>query len=248
MAGKRRTRRKRRQTDQTVVVALAFVVAVVVAGAAALSWLAGDPGAVTTLTVVVVLVVGGTIWWKLRQGQRRRDRAAAAKQALLQHQRGLGNLLTLTPHQFEVVIATLLEALGYTQVIAIGKAGDLGVDLTCVTPDGFAAVVQCKRWGPGRRVGTPDLQSFNGMVFHHRAQVGVYITTATFTAPALKLASEMGTRLIDGYQLTALFDQVNGIAPPAPPPPPPAPVISPDGQSWWDGASWQPIAQSTPRT
>ena len=94
---------------------------------------------------------------------------------------------------------------------------------------------------------SPDLQSFNGMVYHHHAQVGVFITTAMFTAPALKLAAEMGTRLIDGHQLTALFDQVNGI----PPPPPPAllsasPVISPDGQFWWDGAAWQPVTAPEP--
>ena len=147
----------------------------------------------------------------------------------------------------EVVIAALLEALGYTQVHAVGKAGDLGVDLTCVTPDGFVAIVQCKRWGPGRRVGTPDLQSFHGMVIHHHAQVGVYVTTASFTAPAITLAADMNTRLIDGQQLTALFDHVNGIAPPSPPAPASVgPIISPDGLSWWDGASWQPVTAPGP--
>jgi restriction endonuclease Mrr len=41
-------------------------------------------------------------------------------------------------------------------------------------------IVQCKRYAPGTKVGTPALQSFIGMlVAHHRTQVGVFVTTSS---------------------------------------------------------------------
>ncbi len=75
-------------------------------------------------------------------------------------------------------------------------------------------VVQCKRYAPGRNVGSPELQSFIGMMtVHHRADRGMYITTSGYTAPAVALAAGKPLELLDGRRLCDLLNQARGNAP-----------------------------------
>lgn len=118
----------------------------------------------------------------------------------------IGELLMLNPAQFEEAIATLLRDHGYGSVERVGRSGDLGVDLTCRDREGRSVAVQCKRYGPGRRVGSKDLQLFIGMtVVHHRVERGVYVTTSSFTQPAADLAKRHRIELIDGERLARLL-------------------------------------------
>ena len=114
----------------------------------------------------------------------------------------LDSLLQLTPVQFEQVIADLLEDLGFTEVERVGGSGDLGLDVRCTDPNGRSTVVQCKRYAPERVIGSPLIQHFYGMVVRARAEHGIFVTTSSFTAPALKLAEECDIELIDGAELT----------------------------------------------
>ncbi len=124
----------------------------------------------------------------------------------------LGELLMLTPSEFEVAVAQLLQKLGYSNVQVVGGAGDLGVDIVCWDDQSQKIVVQCKRYAPGRRVGSPDLQSFLGMMtIHHQAHSGIFVTTSTFSQPALDLAGQHPVTLIDGNQLTQLLHKDPGI-------------------------------------
>lgn len=118
----------------------------------------------------------------------------------------LGELLALTPAQFEEAIAQSLRDRGYRNVERCGRAGDLGVDITCRDPSGERLAVQCKRYGPGSFVGSRDLQLFIGMITtHHVVDRGVYVTTSGFTKPAQALAEQHGIKLIDGRQLTRIL-------------------------------------------
>jgi restriction system protein len=61
--------------------------------------------------------------------------------------------------------------------------------------------VQCKRYAPDNLVGSPVIQSFIGMVkIHHKADLGIFVTTSGYTLPAMNLAKEHADylRLIDG--------------------------------------------------
>ena len=52
-------------------------------------------------------------------------------------------------------------------------------------------VVQCKRYAPDNLVGSPVIQSFIGMVkIHHKADLGIFVTTSGYTLPAMNLAKE----------------------------------------------------------
>lgn len=122
-------------------------------------------------------------------------------------QRGLtlGDMLEMSPSEFETFTGRALEAMGYTSVRRVGGAGDLAADLTALDPQGRSAIVQCKRYTPGSKVGSPALQSFIGMKsIHHRVERGIFVTTADYSQQAIDLAKEHGIVLIDGDDLVKI--------------------------------------------
>jgi restriction system protein len=119
--------------------------------------------------------------------------------------RTLQGFLGLSPTEFEQAVAGLLRRLGYRHVTAVGGAGDLGADIVCRGGAGELVVVQCKRYAPGHRVGSPDIQRFIGMAFiHHRAARAIFVTTSEYTQAARRLARDHRIQLIDGDRLVEL--------------------------------------------
>lgn len=65
-------------------------------------------------------------------------------------------------------------------------------------------VIQCKRYGPTTKVGSPDLQRFGGTCFSvHGAEVAAVVTTSVFTRPAINYGTQQGIRLFDRTALAA---------------------------------------------
>jgi hypothetical protein len=85
--------------------------------------------AVAFLVPLTVAFVAAAIWWRLYQSKRRRLRAKT-----------LGELLTMTPTQFEQAVADLLHDIGYRDVRWVGAAGDLHVDIGA--PIAVGSIVQ----------------------------------------------------------------------------------------------------------
>lgn len=133
----------------------------------------------------------------------------------------LGDLLMLTPAQFEDLTARVLAAIGYRDVNVVGGAGDLTADIICRDRQGRSTVVQCKRYAPGTNIGTPVIQTFIGMMaVHHRADRGIVVTTVPLTQltkPAIDLARRHGIALIDGPSLCLLV-HLTGVPVVLPPP------------------------------
>jgi len=126
------------------------------------------------------------------------------------HVKILGELLALTPRQFEAAVGEILCENGYRDMRHVGGAGDLTADLRCRDSTGRSVVVQCKRYSPGIRIGSRDIQEFIGMMtVHHRADRGIFITTTEFTQPAVELARRHEITLIDGQELTRLIERTD---------------------------------------
>jgi restriction system protein len=128
----------------------------------------------------------------------------------------LEGMLGLTPTQFERAVGTLLRDIGYTNVKQVGKSGDQGMDLLCRDQEGRSCGVQCKRYAPGRAIGSPELRRFLGGVVYRRLECGIYVTTSEFTGAALEVArgSPSPIELIDGERLTSLLLQRQSITAP----------------------------------
>jgi restriction system protein len=110
----------------------------------------------------------------------------------------LDDVLTLTDREFEELVADLMRLSGYSRVTRVGGPGDLCADITAYDRAGNLVVAQCKRYSPGKVVGSSDLQKFLGMInVYHRAKKGIFVTASTFSEPARKLAeASSGTLLL----------------------------------------------------
>jgi len=158
--------------------------------AIATSPLLGVPG--------LVLVVIGIAAAMFLVARRRRLRA-----------RTLTDLLALTPTEFEQATASLLQELGYGDVRRTGGSGDLNVDVWARDPNGGRVAVQCKQYAPAHNVGSPDVQTFIGMMYqHHRADRGIFVTTSGFSSPAVALAKQHNILLWDGDELSRQLSDV----------------------------------------
>ncbi|MEU2745571.1 restriction endonuclease [Streptomyces collinus] len=115
----------------------------------------------------------------------------------------------MSARAFEEAIADLCARDGCQDAHASGRAGDLGADVIATTPDGSRLIIQCKRYGPGHKVGSQDLQRFGGTCFSiHRADIAAIVTTSMFTGPAVEYAARQGILLFNQHDLAAWSEGV----------------------------------------
>lgn len=95
-------------------------------------------------------------------------------------------LHTLTPRQFEEVVAEILARDGYdVQLTPIARDG--GKDIYAARKDRigkFLYIVECKKFAPDRAVGVGYVRSLHGVVMAESATAGILVTTSYFTKPA----------------------------------------------------------------
>ncbi len=118
-------------------------------------------------------------------------------------------LLRISPKEFEVWVAGYFRAKGFRAVDVVGGAGDLGVDIRCRDAQNRLVVIQCKRYQPTSKISSPDIQKFFGMMVHHNAGRGIFVTTSTYTRPARELALARNIELIEGAQLEHYLNEQN---------------------------------------
>lgn len=117
----------------------------------------------------------------------------------------LGDILEMSPYEFEVFVLETLEDTGYRDLHLTSRSGDLGVDIVGKTRRGKVVAVQCKRYTPSSKVTSPALQTFLGMAkYQYKADVGVFVTTSGFTKEAINLARSLDIELIDGPELVLM--------------------------------------------
>ena len=201
----RRTRRRQRSGPRllkTIVVGLCVLIVLSVAL---------DGLEVANGQQAAPFLLGGIIiFWMVKRGRRPRTTQASAR-LVAQRRRtnsGIDQLYALSPYEFEAYVRDLLSTLGYRDLRLNGGSGDLGVDIWGRTPHGQTAAIQCKRYAPGKNIGSPMIQTFIGMQrIHHGADVGLFVTTSGFTMDAKRLAQAHGIQLIDGPALLRLQKQ-----------------------------------------
>lgn len=121
---------------------------------------------------------------------------------------------SLSPFDFEALFATLLTRLGYSDVSALMKGGDEGVDVLgrhsarLLT---FNVAAQCKHSrNPKFTVGRPVLDQLRTALEPYRCQAGIIVTNARISSGALdaQVAYDrysVPVRCIDGEQLRKLL-------------------------------------------
>lgn len=126
----------------------------------------------------------------------------------------LQRIMAQTPSFFERVIVDLLVAMGYggshdQAALRLGKSGDGGVD-GVIDEDRLGLdriYVQAKRYSSHVGVGRPEIQGFVGSLVGLGANKGVFVTTSSFSTPAIDYVRHLPQRviLIDGERLADLL-------------------------------------------
>jgi restriction system protein len=145
---------------------------------------------------------------------RDRDDEPATEQDIAEEiswkERLLELLLAMSPAAFERLSQRLLREAGFIKVEVTGRSGDGGIDgigVLRVQLVSFQVLFQSKRWKGS--VGASVVRDFRGAMIG-RADKGLIITTATFTADARREATRDGAPVVDlvnGETLADLLKQ-----------------------------------------
>jgi restriction system protein len=121
-------------------------------------------------------------------------------------ERLLDILLAMDSKGFERLCQRLLRESGFIKVEITGRSGDGGIDgvgVLRVNLLSFHVLFQCKRWKSS--VGASTVRDFRGAMVG-RADKGLILTTANFTADARREATRDGAPAIDLVDGDALCD------------------------------------------
>lgn len=114
-------------------------------------------------------------------------------------------LLSLSPEEFENVVAELFRKLGHA-VKQTARTGDRGRD-AITEKEGRKYVVECKRYAPDKSLGRPHLQKLFAAMSEERAAGAFLVTTAKFARTGSEYAQKNRIELVDLDHLLALMRQ-----------------------------------------
>ena len=115
----------------------------------------------------------------------------------------------MDPYAFEIMIAQLLDEMGYDDTEVTPRGNDKGVDVLATIEMGITTVkevIQVKRFRAN--IQRPVLDALRGSLHRFRADRGTIITTGGFSKGTIDAAIEPGAApitLIDGDRLVALL-------------------------------------------
>lgn len=125
---------------------------------------------------------------------------------LLDGQKDLADIRTLSWQRFETLVAEAYRRQGYTVQKNSGPGPDEGVDLT-LRKDACVTVVQCKQWRTWK-VGVKVVREIYGVMTAKHVDAAVVITSGGFTQEAKAFAHGKLIELVDGPQLATLIRSV----------------------------------------
>ncbi|MEY8757925.1 restriction endonuclease [Peribacillus frigoritolerans] len=106
-------------------------------------------------------------------------------------------MYTLDPRKFEELVAELFKRKGY-DVSLTQRTRDGGKDIYAVRKDSIAStlfVIETKRYSKTNKVGVEIIRGLYGVKTAERANVGMIVTTSSFTKDAIDFASPLNYEL-----------------------------------------------------
>lgn len=150
------------------------------------------------LIPAAALVIGCGIGIYRLTGRRRRRRKKILQTRTIQELIDQYN-----PYEFEYYIADLFSLYGF-QTLVTRASNDGGIDIE-MRKDGETFAVEVKQYSRDNRVSRERIQKLDSAARHAEADHAIFVTTSSFTQPAIAYADESGIDLIDGK---ALFEMI----------------------------------------
>ncbi len=134
-----------------------------------------------------------------------------------EHPRTIDDILSLSPREFEELVAKLFEEMGY-EVEVTKASADGGYDVVAfyqppaLPGSKLKFIIECKRW-KDKKVGALELGRLVEAIVKEGADGGIFITTSGFTEQALEEAGKYIARgirleLWDGEKLLSEITRV----------------------------------------
>lgn len=128
----------------------------------------------------------------------------------------LQEIMKLKDTAFEQMVLDLMGKMGYGTFRNASRttptSGDEGIDGIIMEDKlGFDLIyIQAKKWDKSHSVGRPEIQAFFGAIAGKNSGAkGLFVTTSTFSKPAVEYAKKQHIILIDGNQLTKYMIEYN---------------------------------------
>lgn len=124
-------------------------------------------------------------------------------------------LLSMPPQKFEIFCRALVKKMGVDidESKGVIATRDGGIDgFGYITSDDFRTsrvAIQAKRWNEKQKIGKPEINEFAGALDDHKAEFGIFITTADFTRDAIERArsGRRAITLINGDKIIELVEK-----------------------------------------
>ncbi|MFI5339392.1 MAG: restriction endonuclease, partial [Candidatus Methylomirabilales bacterium] len=124
------------------------------------------------------------------------------KRRLLDKQKDLGSIRSLSWRRFETLVGEAYRRQGYAVSGNASDCPDGGVDLV-LKRDGSTLLVQCKQW-KAWKVGVKVVREILGVMTDRHADGAIIVTSGLFTQEARSFAAGKPIELIEGQQLAEL--------------------------------------------
>ncbi|MDO8745255.1 MAG: restriction endonuclease [Candidatus Brocadiaceae bacterium] len=128
------------------------------------------------------------------------------KRKLLDKQKGLNSIKSLSWKELEELVAEAYRRKGYSVIENYGIGPDGGVDLV-LKKDGNLFLVQCKQWR-SYKVDVRVVREMYGVMTAKQANGVMIITSGLFTQEAKNFAADKPIDLVEGNQLAVLIGTV----------------------------------------
>jgi restriction system protein len=132
------------------------------------------------------------------------------KRKLLDNQKGLESIRSLSWKEFEELVGEAYRRQGYTVRENAGAGPDGGIDLV-LSKDGNTLLVQCKQWRTWK-VGVKVVREMYGIMTGKHTSGVIIITSGIFTQEAKSFAAGKPIDLVEGRQLADLIGSVQKTA------------------------------------
>jgi len=118
----------------------------------------------------------------------------------------------LSPRQFEVFVAELVDHIGFSDVVLTPRSCDGGKDVIAskiIHGIPLTFYFECKKYAEGNKVQLETLRALLGVVAHdsRKANIGVLVTTSTFTAGSRELI--LSECRLDGKDYAGITDWIS---------------------------------------
>lgn len=118
-------------------------------------------------------------------------------------------LFEVDPPDFEVLCKMVLVRRLETKSLQVTAfRQDDGIDVEGIIDEGIITAwlgVQSKRYSEGNTVSNDYIQRFHGALAQNHHQIGTYITTSSFSGPAVDTAEDLQICLVDGATLADIM-------------------------------------------